>query len=276
MIRASCNLHIGVTEVRGTWEPGRFGGGVPRHASAYFQPQEANSLAGIKSALGDVLSKILPTRKLFLPRVTVSVDGTYFRALILPFAKLPASEKDRTLLISQRFCRESRLDPKTVTVLGSRLGVSKSGGEAVLCLALPNTLLSGIQESLQAHSLHADVIAPAYMLDFAQANTRPLEAPGLVLMRRGGSNTILVWDKDSTIVHIACQTEGPVSIEAERRTVSRIFRYAKIVGGGAPAVTVYLDGPLPETLAHEHNLEHYGLKLSPWPVPAGRLAGQRS
>jgi hypothetical protein len=188
----------------------------------------------------------------------------------MTFAKLPKSAADRSLLISQRFCRESHADHASVTVLGSRLGVSKNGGDSVLCLAVPNALLAEIVAPLAERGLHADEIAPDYMLAFAEADTRELNSPGLVLMERSGCSTILVWDSQRTIVHLWSHALEPEDAEAGHRMTARILRYAKIIGGEGRAVTVYADGPVPEALALKDRIGEQGLTLLRWPSGQGR------
>jgi hypothetical protein len=188
------------------------------------------------------------------------------QAAIIAFAKLPKSGKDRSLLISQRFCRDFRLDPASVTVLGSLLGPTKAGGEAVLCVALAAAVLAEIEAPLAEFGLHASEISPDYMLRFAAADTRELEAPGIALMRYSGGGTILVWDKQKTLVHLSSYTLGRDQEEAERRMSLRIVRYAATVGGDMAAVAVYVDGQGSDML---FELGASRLKLLRWPRGRG-------
>ena len=189
----------------------------------------------------------------------------------MDFAKLPKAASDRSLLISQRFCRENRLDATKIAVLPSRLGSSLGGGEAVLCLAVAKDLLAEIIAALGTRGIHADEIAPEYMLAFAEADTTGLQAPGMALMQGSDASTILVWNKQRTIVHIASYA---TEAGAESRTVSRLFRYAKIVGSDYGPVALYACGPLPNHLAREHPPGELGLKLLRWPAEHGRWSRQ--
>jgi hypothetical protein len=230
---------------------------------------EGGSLAATISA---VLSQILPRRRLASPYVRVGLSGSHVRTAIMLFAKLPKTAADRALLISQRFCREFRLDPASLRVLGSPLGSTKSGGEAVLCLAAPKTLLTEIETALATFGLYADVIAPDFMLRFSETGAREVEAPGMVLMQDLDGTTVLVWDAEGKVVHSA-----PVALvpdgEAQRRMAARVFRYARIVGHEGGAVAVYADGEELEVMLRASLPFGGELTLLSWPVGAGGLGG---
>ncbi len=219
-----------------------------------------------------VLGQILPRRRLASPYVSVGLSGTYLRTAILKFAKLPQSPKDRALLTSQRFCREYRLDPGAFAVTGSALGPSKSG-EAVLCVAVPRALLTEIHAALAAHGLYPDEIAPEFMLRFAEADTRGIEAPGLALMSDADGATVLVWDAQRTVVHVSSVPTMAEGQEAERRMAARIFRYAKIVGSETGPVSFYTGGGDWEAFFRVPGLLGDGVKLLRWPGGHGRWAG---
>jgi hypothetical protein len=258
MLQSSCLLHVGVRHVHGFWLPGRFGG-RPADSVARFESIDGrNGAPSLGEALSRVLSGILPRRRLLAPFVCAGLADTHFYAAILTFSKLPKAERDRVLVISQRFCRDHRLDPSEFAVCGSRLGPAKGGGEAVLSIAVPHALLSQIKAPLAANGLYPDVIAPEFMLRFAQAATNELKSPGIALMLRADGGTILVWDKHRSIVHVGAFANLE-DAEAARRTASRIGRYSKVVGSDGTDVAVYADGSIPDALLSA------GLKLSPWP-----------
>ncbi len=265
MIRSQCLLLIGVSHVLGVWTTGR---AKEPHAQAMapFDSEAREPGAGAAGAISAVLDQIVPSRRLTSPYVSVGLAGAHVRAAILSFAKLPKAAGDRALLVSQRFCRECRLDPARFTVLGSPLGPSKSGGEAVLCLAVPRALLAEIEAGLAARGLHADTIAPDFMLRFAQTDTREVEAPGMVLMKGADGASVLVWDAQRTVVHVSSYAPAQDSEEAERRMAARIYRYARIVGHETAPVAVYADGPDWDTLFHARGLSGSGMKFLRWPL----------
>ncbi len=270
MQRPYCLLRIGVSLVHGAW----LAGGEPGQAAAAFGGEAQGSGLGLGDAIAAVLSQILPQRRLMSPHVSVGLAGAHVAAGIMTFANLPRPAKDRSLLISHRCCRENRLDPASIAVRGSPLGPAENGGEAVLCVGVSNALLGEIAAPLAANGLYADEIAPDYMLSFAEAGTRELEAPGMVSMRRTDGATILVWDGRRTIVHVASYASGDGGEDGRRRMASRIFRYARIVGAEGETVAVYADGAEPEELSAASGGAEHGLKFLRWPSGHGPWAQQ--
>jgi hypothetical protein len=272
MLQSSCLLRIGVSHVHGSWLPGSSGRAAA--AMARFESDRPEPGQSLGEALSAVLDKILPQRRLMAPTVSVGLADSQLRTAVVIYPKLPKTQQDRALVIAQRFCRDHRLDPASFAVLGSALGRAKGGGEAVLCVAVPQALLAQISAPLAAKGLHPDVIAPDSMLSFAEIDTREIESPGILLMQRPDSSTILVWDQQRTIVHIAAIASGPEEAHAGRRTASRIYRYARIVGAEDTYVAFYADGPVPDELASAQAPSGFGLKLLPWPTGHGHWSKQ--
>jgi hypothetical protein len=217
----------------------------------------SHTLPSLSAAISKVLSEIAPKRRLFAPRVVIGLAAPHVQAVIMPFAKLPKAQSDRDLLIAQRFCRECRADPAAVEIRGAPLGRLDGGGESILCCAVSRTLLAEIAAPLAERGFHADVIAPDYLLSFAEAGA--LEAPGIALMQWSGASTILVWDRSGKMVHIAYSASRPHDAEMAGRTATRLKRYAGVVGEGAP-IALYADEALADAA--------YGadLKLMTWPT----------
>lgn len=268
MLRSRCVLRIGVSYVEGTWIEG-YTHKASAQAVASVEVEEAGRGIGPASAIPAVLDQILPRRRIASPHVSVGLAGAHVRAAIMQFAKLPRGAKDRSLLISQRFCREYRLDPAAFAVTGSALGQPESGGESVLCIAVSRTLLMEIDGALAARGLYPDEIAPDFMLRFAEADTREAEAPGMLLMTGAEGSTMLVWDTKRTVVHVSFFAAAQDGREAERRLASRIFRYATIVGHGGIPVAVYADGGDWETFTQMREQLGDKAKFLRWPA-AGR------
>jgi hypothetical protein len=261
MMRSQCILRIGATRVCGVW----MGGGR--------QPATAEAVIGdgsVAAALSAVLAQTVPRARLASPFASVGLSGAHVRAAIMPFVKLPKTAGDRALLISQRFCREFRLDASLFAVTGSPLGRAENGVETVLCVAVPHALLAEIHTALAARGLYADEIAPEFVLRFA--GTRGIEAPGMVLMGGLDSRTVLVWDERRTVVHVAFLEAAQGSAGAERRTAARISRYARIAGHERAPVAVYADGAEREGLARMSGLLGDGVKLLRWPAAHGGWA----
>jgi hypothetical protein len=186
-------------------------------------------------------------------------------AAILPFAKLPKAEADRRLIISQRFCREHRLEPAAVEIVGSPLQTSKPGSGRVLCLALQRNTLRQIEKALTGRGLHADIIAPNCLLIFGQANRHELETPGIALFEENSFRTILVWDEQGAIAHLATvRRAARHDLEGQRRMTTRIRRYAQIVARQGAPVAVYIDGLAAGAIAPDLTYSSR-LKLLQWP-----------
>ena len=250
-----------MSQVRGAW----IAGSAKAQAAARVESEGG----GLAAAVSAVLGQILASRKLASPYVSIGLSGAYVRAAIMPFAKLPKAANDCALLISQRFCREHRIDPASFAVLGSPLGPAKSGGEAVLCLAVPKALLTEIEAALAACGLYADVIAPDFMLRFAETGTCEAEAPGMVLMEDADGGTVLVWDEQGLVVHAASFAAVLEDGEAGRRMAERVVRYARIVGHGGVRVAVYADGEAWDAALGARLPLDDGLKLLRWPSGNG-------
>jgi hypothetical protein len=269
--RSHCVLRIGLAQVHGTWAEGR--SKTPAaEAAAGFEAGEGKAGAGASAAIEAVLSQIVPRRRLASPYVSVALSGARIRAAIAQFAKLPPNAKDRALLISQRFCREYRLDPAAFAVTGSALGPS-TAGEAVLCVAAGRFLLSEIDAALGARGLYPDQISPEFMLRFAEADTRGLEAPGMALLGDMDGATVLVWDANRKIVHLSSFSPADEDEEAEGRLAARLFRYARIVGQENGPVAFYAGGGERAVYFRASSLPGGAVRPMQWPSGPGLWAG---
>jgi hypothetical protein len=269
--RSHCILRVGLSHVHGTWIEGR-AQAPAAEATAEFEAAEDRVGASAAAAIQAVLGQILPRRRLASPYVSVGLSGARVRAAIAQFAKLPEDAKDRTLLISQRFCREYRLDPAAFAVSGSALGPSKTG-EAVLCVAVERRLLTEIDTALGARGLYPDQISPEFMLRFAEADTRQIEAPGMALLCDVDGATVLVWDAKRTIVHLSFFSPDADGQEAERRLAARLFRYARIAGHESGPVAFYTGDGDQAAFFRRPGLLGDAVKPMRWPSGHGRWAG---
>jgi hypothetical protein len=184
-------------------------------------------------------------------------------AAILSFPKLPNAQRDRRLVVSQRFCREHRLDPGKVEVIARPINRSMNERGRILCLAMERDTLEQIRSALEKRGLHADVITPDYFLKFERVSGQALEKPGIALFEEHGFRSFLVWDEEGTIAHIATvQRPCRHDLEGQRRMAMRIRRYAHIVARHAP-VAIYIDGWAAATVP---DLTYFGgLKVLNWP-----------
>jgi hypothetical protein len=268
MRRASCLLRISAGQVQGVWEGASRSGSQRLEAAADFSTSE--DAPTLRDAVDAVLAAILPPRRLTSPFVCVTLEGSLIMAAILPFAKLPKTEEDRRLVISQRFCREHRLEAGKFEVVGSPLHGPKTASPKtesgrILCLAVEQDVLRQIESALGGRGLYADIITPEYLQKFGQINGGELEKPGISLFEGNGFRTILVWDGEGAIAHIATvRRPARQDLEGQRRMAVRIKRYAQIVSRQDAPVALYIErraaGDISKDLASSR-----GLKLLAWP-----------
>ena len=186
-------------------------------------------------------------------------------AAILPFTKLPKAQGDRRLIIAQRFCREHRIEAGKVEVIGGPLARTKSEKGRILCLAMERDVLLQIRNALEKKGLYADIITPEYLQKFEQVSIHKFEKPGIALFEEHGFRTILVWDGEGTIAHIAnVRRPSQHDLEGQRRMAARLRRYALIVARQGAPVAVYIaasaTGVAAPDLTHSKTL-----KLLNWP-----------
>ncbi len=203
--------------------------------------------------------------RLTSPFVRVTLEGPLIMAAILPFTKLPKAQGDRRLIVSQRFCREHRIEAGKVEVIARPLARAMSERGRILCLAMERVILLQIRNALEKRGLHADIITPEYLQKFEQVSVQTLEKPGMALFEEHGFRTILVWDGEGTIAHIASvRRPSRDDLEGQRRMARRIGRYALIVARQGAPVAVYIDAAAASATAPD--LAHSKtLKLLKWP-----------
>jgi len=267
--RAACLLRISAGKVRGAWHGASWSGGQRTEAVTAFNT--SGSAPTLGDAIDGVLATILPARRLSSPFLCVALEGAYVMAAILPFTKLPKAQEDRRLVISQRFCREHRLEPGKVEIIGSPLKSSRNESGRTLCLAVEQDTLRQIRSALEKRGLHADIITPEYLLKFGQVNSHALEKPGIALFEETGFRTILVWDEQGTLAHIATvRRPQRQDLEGQRRMATRIRRYAHIVARQEAPVAVYIDGLAAGAAAPDLTYSS-GLKVLNWPSEASEF-----
>ena len=130
MRRSTCLLRISAGQVHGVWHGPSWSGGRKTKAVAAFTASGSASTLG--AAIEGVLAAILPTRRLTSPFVCVTLEGPLIMAAILPFTKLPKAREDRRLIISQRFCREHRLEAGKVEIIAGPLKGSRTESGRIL------------------------------------------------------------------------------------------------------------------------------------------------
>ena len=263
MQRAACLIRIGDGQIRGVWHGASWSGGQSAKTVAAFNTSGNSPTLG--DAMDGVLSAIAPERRLTSPFVCVSLEGSHVMAAILSFPKLPNAQRDRRLVVSQRFCREHRLDPAKVEVIAAPINKSTNERRRILCLAMERDTLNQIRRALEKRGLHADVITPDSFLRFEHVSSHALENPGIALFEEHGFRTILVWDEEGAIAHIATvRRPSRHDLEGQRRMATRIRRYARIITSHDAPVAVYIDGLAAGAIAPDLAYSS-GLKILNWP-----------
>ena len=269
MRRSTCLLRISAGQVHGVWHGPSWSGGRKTKAVAAFTA--SGSAPTLGAAIEGVLAAILPTRRLTSPFVCVTLEGPLIMAAILPFTKLPKAQGDRRLIISQRFCREHRLEAGKVEVIARPLDRTLSEKGRILCLAMERDILLQIRNALEKRGLHADIITPEFLQKCEHVSIPALEKPAIALFEEHGFRTILVWDGDGTIAHIATVPRpSRQDLEGQRRMATRIRRYALIVARQGAPVAVYIDASAAGVTAPDL-ASSKTLKLLKWPGQSSDL-----
>nr|WP_246741895.1 GspE/PulE family protein [Rhodomicrobium udaipurense] len=271
MSRASCLVEIGAAHVFGAWRPQASPRAAEREAKVSFGDDPSHTM---RSALDEVLDAIVPGRRVTSPFVQVSLEGQRILSGIKRFTVLPKSPSDRRLVISQRFCRDHRLEADAFDVMGWPL----AGGESIkkiLCLAVEKKTLKTIREALAAKGLHADVIAPAYLMRLEQ-HKESLERPGVAVFDDHHGTSIAVWDEAGALIHLASiEALEPYDAGASGRMLNRLTRYALVAAEGSDTpATIYAEQSIAGLLSGAV-LPERGLRLLQWPG-APRASGARA
>jgi len=260
MSRASCLVKIGAAHVCGAWRPHAWPREAEREAEVSFGDDPSHTM---RSALDEVLDAIVPSRRVTSPFVQVSLEGQRILSAIKRFTVLPKSASDRRLVISQRFCRDHRLEADAFDVMGWPLARDESL-KKILCLAVEKKTLQTIREALAAKGLHADVIAPEYLMRL-EPHKESLERPGLAVFDEHGGTSIAVWDKSGALVHLASiEALDPSDAGTSGRMLNRLTRYALVAAeGSSTPATIYAEQPVAGLLSGTV-LRERGLKFLQW------------
>jgi hypothetical protein len=266
LARPACFVRIGAAQASGAWRPSGWRTATEREASASFDRDDASS--AMRSALDRVLTEILPRRMISSPFVQVSLEGRLVLSAVIRFATLPKSASDRRLIISQRFCRDHRLEQSALDILGCSPTGGGDGAKKVLCLAAEKKMLQAIRETLAAKGLHSDVISAGYLL-WLEQNKKSLEKPGVGVFDEASGVSIVLWDEKGELVHVASiEALDPEEASAQgAMMINRLTRYARILSAAnaAPA-TIYADRLIADPFFKRVFYER-GLKLLQWPAP---------
>lgn len=237
-MRPCCHIGLALDHVSVTWRSWRGDTkevrqplSVPADGVAHPGPEE--NLA----ALDIALDKAVPAGRLVSPRVEIALADPYFRTAIMHLAALPRRQGDRQLVVTQRFCREHRLEARSFSVAFAVLDAA-ARDKIVLVCAMPRNLGAGLVQLLAKHSLHADVIAPEFLDALAHAASAGA-APTVLVASQPRYATLLVLSRPGRLAHIATLRQGAATTEdLAERVNARLTRYASDTGGATTPVVV--------------------------------------
>lgn len=190
-------------------------------AATYHQPIDEE---GVAAGLGQVLSQVRRKPGLVSPHVCVSVAGPEVRAGVIRFDALPRNAADRALIVTQRFCREHKLDAKATAVAFSVHAPFKAAACTVLACAMPRTMLDALTSTFAAHGLYCDLITSDLSLALARLDARHTFGPGMLAIAADHGCTLLVLGAGAQPQSVVTLTEaGDGSLAA--RLVARLQRY---------------------------------------------------
>ena len=185
----------------------------------------------LSDAIAEVLGEVLPSKRLANPHVRVVLRGSEPRSAVLRFDALPRSTTDRDLVIRQRFCREYRLDPQAVAI-SHALAPLPGGGAAGTIEFAPKAFIAAIHEGCAVRGIHADEIVSELSLAHRAMTARHGGGAGLVLLLAPGRTTFLLLDTDGLPKSVAALPETVDDADAQARMISRVCRYAGLLGVG--------------------------------------------
>jgi hypothetical protein len=309
-MRAACVVRIGLQEVSAAWLDAR--DGTLLHSASADLSADGDAARNVSQALDRALSGYArkPGRVVFgfdldrlaAAHVRVALADPYLRVAIMKFAKLPRNADDRALLISERFCREHRLEKAAFEVAAGVLEASENR-QVLLCYAAPRPLIGAVRERLEAHDLYADLISPELLFGLQGAADpggknlslrqwavkallgsraakaamgtkaarngpdRLTEGPGGLMLIHPGYATLALWPNGGVLAHVATLRRGEQAVGAfTDRLRRRLIRYAGTLNGDDAlfALEVLADPGPPQELARSlaHQLSHLSVRLA--------------
>lgn len=180
-------------------------------------------------ALHALLGRLMRRPRFTSPHVCVSIAGPQVRAGVLRFDTLPRKSGDRALIVTQRFCREHKLDAKTTAVAFSVHRPAKSVAATVLACALPRSLVDSVTATLATHNLYGDVITSELSLALAALQPRHTALPGVLTVVAEQGCTMLLMGAGGQPLSVARLTNGGDGTLTARH-VARVRRYAGQLG----------------------------------------------
>ncbi len=239
-MEADCSIRIGLSAIDAVWRNGSPAGSLrrseqlPLSADTQARPDGAETDA----ALGRLLEAMPGRHRLFSPHLRVMLADPCLQMAVLRFSQLPRARADVELLVTQRFCRDHRIESGAVTIAYSVQGAA--GGERYVMVCALNAALAGsLQQSLNAHRLYADVITAESIYAVRALAGALSPAPSLLVLLYSDYATVILWAAPDTAGHIGVfQQHGRPRAEFLATLKTRLKRYAAASGHQPNSVAV--------------------------------------
>lgn len=202
-------------------------------------------------ALSEQLGRLIRRGAFSLPAVEVALSPDIVRSTVLRFEALPRQHSDRGLIVTQRFCREHKLDAKATAVAFS-VHPMPDRGAAVLASAIPHSDRVDLMAPFAAHGLYCDVVAPELSLALSALGTAPATPAAVLAVVSERSCTMLLLGAGRTPLSVVSLTHGgtdgcetePTVPALPARLKSRVERFAGHLGLPPTDVAVHVYDPL--------------------------------
>lgn len=202
---------------------------------------EAGMAAGLSQLLGQIRRRpsVISPPSLVSPNVCVSVAGPEVRTGVIRFDALPRKAADRTLIVTQRFCRDHKLDAKSTAVAFSVHAPAEGGLITVLACAMPRIMLDVLTSTVAAHGLYCDLITSDVSLALAGLDAKSTTGPGMLAITADHACTLLVLGAGAQPQSVVTLTETDGGTLAAR-LVARLLRYVSHFNTEAAHFTCHL------------------------------------
>ena len=239
-MRVDGAIRVGLWAIDATWRGGSTSGaalnGHDIIAAQTAQPRQP--IASVAIALGHVLDAAPRRGRFFSPHLRIMIADPYLQMAVIRFQQLPRSRGDLALLVTQRFCRDHRLEQGAATIAYAPQGEAQGERHVMVC-ALNAALAKTIAQSLTARDLHADIIAAESVFAIRALQTTLFAAPTLLLLLYGDYATIVLWRSPEVIGHVSVFQPHERSRSAFLETLrTRLERYGAVLARQQDQITV--------------------------------------
>jgi hypothetical protein len=265
-MRVDGAIRIGLAAIEAVWR----GRSVPAGRRLIDRGTMADR--SLESALGGILDAA-PRRRFLSPHLRIVIADPHMQMAVIRFQQLPRSRSDLELLVTQRFCRDHRLEPSAATIAFAAQGEAQ-GGHHVLVCALNAALAKAVLQSFAARNVHPDIVAAESVFTIRALQSHLSGALSLLVLLYIDYATIVLWQAPDVIGHIGVfQQHDRPRPEFIGVLKTRIERYAALLSGERerPVVHILDCGDDASEAAAFHDLPYPVRDLRRDPAIAGIL-----